>query len=65
MLPPRLPVGKELSVLLSVLLLLLFVSPIAGWWASYGLHWFTPYAIWLAVILGAALIDRGDDPDEP
>ena len=51
--------------LLGAVLLLLFLSPIADWWASAGLTWTTPYALWLLVILGALLIHRLDDSDEP
>jgi hypothetical protein len=65
MLPPRFPISKELAVILGALLLLLFLSPIAGWWATPGLSWLTPYGLWLLVILGAALMLRRDDSDEP
>lgn len=65
MLPPRLPIDKELAVILGLLLLLLFVSPVAGWWAHPRLGWIPPYALWLLVILGAALIHRRNDADEP
>ena len=65
MLPPRLPISKELAIILGAVLLLLFLSPIADWWASAGLTWTTPYALWLLVILGALLIHRLDDSDEP
>ena len=65
MLPPRFPISKELAVILGALLLLLFVSPAAGWWANPLLGWLTPYALWLLVILGALFIHRRDDSDEP
>jgi hypothetical protein len=65
MIPPRFPVSKELAVILGALLLMLFLSPIAGWWATPGLSWLTPYGLWLLVILGAALMHRRDDSDEP
>lgn len=64
MLPPRFPISKELAVILGALLLLLFVTPVADWWAGASLHWSTPYALWLLVILGALLINRRDDSDE-
>lgn len=64
MLPPRLPLSRELAVILGALLLLIFVTPVADWWAHDSLHWSTPYALWLLVILGALLIDRRDDSDE-
>lgn len=65
MLPPRFPISKELAVILGALLLLLFISPVAGWWANPAMGWLTPYALWLLVILGAALIHRRDDSDGP
>lgn len=63
--PPRFPISKELAVILGALLLLLFISPAAGWWADPALGWLVPYALWLAVILGAVFIHRWDDSDEP
>lgn len=65
MLPPRFPISKELAVILGALLMLLFVSPVAGWWAVPAMSWITPYALWLLVIVGAVLIHRRDDSDEP
>jgi hypothetical protein len=65
MLPPRFPISKELAVILGSLLLLLFISPAADWWATQGLNWLTPYGLWLLVILGAMLMYRRDDSDEP
>jgi len=65
MLPPRFPISKELAVILGALLLLLFVSPAAGWWANPALGWLMPYALWLLVILAALFIHRRDDADEP
>lgn len=62
---PRFPISKELAVILGVLLLMLFVTPVARWWANADLHWTVPYGLWLLVILGAALIHRRDDVDEP
>ena len=62
---PRFPISKELAVILGALLLLLFVSPAADWWAGAGLDWSTPFGLWLLVILIAMLIHRRDDVDEP
>lgn len=63
--PPRLPISEELAVILGGLLLLLFVTPVADWWATAALGWATPYALWLLVILCAVLIHRRDDTDGP
>lgn len=65
MLQPRFPISKELAVILGALLLLLFVSPAADWWANPAFGWLLPYALWLLVILGALFIHRRDDSDEP
>jgi len=62
---PRFPISKEIAVILGVLLLLFFVSPVADWWADLGLSWTAPYALWLVVIVGALLIYRRDDADGP
>lgn len=62
---PRFPISKELAVIFGALLLLLFVTPVAAWWAGAGLHWTTPYLLWLLVILGAVLIHRRDGTDDP
>lgn len=62
---PRLPIGKELAVVIGGLLLLLFATPVADWWADAGLGWTLPYGLWLLVILGALLIHLRDDADEP
>lgn len=65
MLPPRFPFSKELAAILAGVLLLFFISPVADWWSNNKMAWTTPYALWLLVILGAALIYRRDDSDEP
>jgi hypothetical protein len=65
MLPPRAPISKELAAILAALLLLLFVTPMAGWWATGAVGWLTPYALWLLVILGALFIHRWDNSDGP
>ena len=62
---PRFPISKELAVILGALLIMLFVTPVASWWAGAGLHWTTPYGLWLVVIVGAALIHHRDDADGP
>lgn len=65
MFPPRRPTNADISVILAGLLLLLFATPIADWWARAGLHWLTPYGLWLAVILLAILGLHWSQQDEP
>jgi hypothetical protein len=65
MLPPRFPLTRDSAIILGAALLLLFVSPVAAWWAVPALGWLTPYALWLVIILGAALVAQRDDADEP
>jgi hypothetical protein len=61
---PRFPISNELAIIIGGLLLMLFISPAADWWAGADLHWATPYGLWLLVILGALLIHRRNDSDE-
>lgn len=63
--PPHLPVNRERSVIVGVLLLVLFISPVADWWAGGRVHWITPYALWLLVIVSALLVRDRDGGDEP
>jgi hypothetical protein len=65
MLSPRPARSQEIALVLGALLLLLFLSPVADWWAGAALPWVTPYALWMLVIVGALLIHRRDDRDEP
>ena len=65
MLPPRIPFSNELSVIIGIALLVLFASPAADWWSRAGLHWITPYALWLLIILGASFVYFRDGSDEP
>ena len=62
--PPRFPLTRDSAVILGGLLLLLFATPVAGWWAQPALGWLTPYGLWLLVIFGSALIAQRDDGDE-
>jgi len=60
---PKRQFRSELPIITAILLLLLFASPLADWWSGAGLHWSTPYALWLVVILGALVVawrDRAD-----
>lgn len=45
--------GKSLDrvILLFVVALLLFASPLLVWWSRPGSPWYTPYLLWAVVIL--------------
>lgn len=43
------------SVLLALLMLVIFASPLTQWWASSGLPWIAPYLFWLLIIVLTAL----------
>ncbi|MCG5535432.1 hypothetical protein [Ectothiorhodospira mobilis] len=52
------------TVILFLTGLLLFASPLVGWWSRPGLPWFTPYLLWGGLIgLGALahLLQRRHD----
>jgi hypothetical protein len=65
MLRPPLPPSRELATLIGLLLLLLFASPLAGWWARAPLPWYTAYLLWALVIVLAAALAWRRDGDEP
>ena len=46
----------EHSLLLALLILLLFSSPILAWWSEPDSPWYVPYLIWLFIIFLIALI---------
>jgi hypothetical protein len=49
--PPGEPERRvDRIVLLLLLGLLAFVSPLRAWWASGYAPWFTPYALWALII---------------
>ena len=49
----------DLAVLLGLLTLLLFASPLTGWLVRLGLPWYSSYAMWgVIVFLGALLAQR-------
>lgn len=60
---PRRQYRSELPVITALLMLLLFASPLADWWAGAGLHWSLPYGLWALVILGAYAVARRDGSD--
>ena len=45
-------------ILLGLFALLVFASPLAGWWASRGSPWYLPYLLWLLIILLGVLLHR-------
>ena len=42
---------RENTLLLTLLALFLFVSPLTAVWASDNAPWFLPYLLWLGIIL--------------
>ena len=53
----------DLAVILGLLTLVLFASPLAGWLARLDLPWYTPYALWGMVVLFGALLARRNRRD--
>jgi peptidoglycan/LPS O-acetylase OafA/YrhL len=53
----------DLVILLLLLALFLFFSPLAAWWARAELHWLVPFFLWALLIGLVAAYDRyeGDD----
>lgn len=47
---------KEHTLLLALLMLFLFATPLTLWWASPVHPWFLPYLLWLLVIILGAVI---------
>lgn len=56
--------ARELAVILGLLLLLLFVSPLADWWSDAELPWYTVYGLWALVILLSALLGWKQSKDD-
>ena len=50
--------GGSVGLLLLMVGLLLFVSPLALWWANVGLSWHFPFLLWLGYIARVALTTR-------
>ena len=51
---------RERAALLFLLALVLFVSPLTGWWSTLALPWWAMFVPWAGVIaLAAATIGRG------
>ncbi len=49
---------RESTLLLTLLTLFLFASPLTHWWAGENNPWFLPYLLWLAIILITAWLTR-------
>jgi hypothetical protein len=47
---------RDSSVLIALLALLFFVSPLLTWWADESSPWFLPYLLWALIIALAGLI---------
>ena len=50
---------RDASVLIGLLAILLFASPLVSWWARESSPWYLPYLLWLMVIGLGALIHSG------
>ena len=46
------------GILLALLAVLLFASPLTRWWSAVGAPWYLPYLLWLGVILLAAWLQQ-------
>jgi len=56
---PRVPDKTiERTLLLALLMLVLFASPVIFAWAADASPWYTPYILWAGVIAGIAWINR-------
>lgn len=55
--------GKYLdrAILLFLLGLLLFASPLLTWWSSAGHPWYLPYLLWFGLIVLGFLLQRQRD----
>ena len=50
--------GRHLDrvILVALFALFLFIPPALSWWATADLPWYTPYLLWLLVILLGAWV---------
>lgn len=49
---------RDRLLLLLILALFLFVSPLVGYWADAASPWYLPYLLWLLLIILAARLVR-------
>ena len=54
------PGSREHATLLFLLALVLFASPLIGWWSALALPWYAMFAPWALVIGLAALASRDE-----
>jgi len=59
------PHRLDLPLLLGLLALLLFASPLTDWLARLQLAWYVPYGFWALVVLLAALVAGRNRRNEP
>ena len=45
-------------VLLGLLSLFLFASPLVDWWSARDMPWYAPFLLWAVVILLGAMLHR-------
>lgn len=55
---------RDSSVLIALLGLLFFASPLVGWWAGDGSVWYLPYLLWALIIILAAFLHSRQNPDD-
>ncbi|MEJ2576881.1 MAG: hypothetical protein P8106_09410 [Gammaproteobacteria bacterium] len=56
---------KDSSVLIALLGLLFFASPLMVWWVRGDSPWYLPYLLWALIIVLAGLIHSRRDADGP
>lgn len=49
---------KERTTIVLLLVLLPLLSPLLELWSGDGSYWFSPYLIWVAMIIAAYLLQR-------
>ena len=49
---------KNFAILLSIIFILLFLSPFSSWWSRLDWPWYLPYLLWFSIILAALFSSR-------
>lgn len=57
-LPPETGPHLDSTILLFLLAIFLFVSPLVQWWASDDSPWYLPYLIWFGIITLVAWVQQ-------